>query len=137
MKQSNETKQYFLFVNFDKKLIGIRENKLEWEVGDYTVVNENTGNVMVYALLNLTENGLFVVRKLFKKIYLECKRNEFEESLNLVVESLQKLTSDESRCQKIREHLEAEDAYKRMKVQEKQVLRATESCCRIPAEADK
>ncbi len=118
MKQSNETKQYFLYVNFDRELIGIRENKLGWEVGDFTVVKENAGKVMVYALMNLTENGWYVARKMFKEIFHQCKRSKFYEQLNLVVESLLKLTSDESRCQKIKEHLEAEKAYRRMKAQE-------------------
>lgn len=118
MNQKNETKQYFLYVNFDQERIGIKENKLEWQVGDFTIIKENQEKVMVYALMNLTENGWYAARKMFKEIFNQCRRTKFYEQLNLVVETLLKLTSDESRCAMIKERLEAEKAYRRMKAAE-------------------
>lgn len=127
MNQTNETKQYFLYVNFDQERIGIKENKLEWQVGDFTIIKENQEKVMVYALMNLTENGWYAARKMFKQIFNQCRRIKFYEQLNLVVETLLKLTSDEARCTMIKERLEAEKAYRRMRANElaeKQLMRA-------------
>lgn len=115
---TNGKKPYFLYVNFDKERIGIRENKLEWQVGDFTIIKENQEKVMVYALMDLTDNGWSAVRNSFKYIFNKCKRSKFHEQLNLVVESLIELTSDESRCRKIKEQFDAEKAYRRMKAEQ-------------------
>lgn len=78
--------------------IGHTENKLDWEVGEFTHVNDkhNPGKgkrVMVYANLELDELGLEVVKYVFSNSKL-TKNSKFYEVLNSIVEQIISLNKD-------------------------------------------
>lgn len=110
MKEEGTT-QYYLYANFDTHRIGLYENKIGRKVGEYALPKAEIGKVLVYAIFDLTENGLWAARHCFGDI---CSRNDnsrFHEKLNGVVEDLIKLTDDEDRCLRLRKQEAARKAY--------------------------
>ena len=107
MKQSNETKQYFIYTDFDRRRIGMRENTMEWKVGDFTKIKNGQGEVMVYALVNLSENAEYVIKKIWHDLYRQNRCEKFYEMLNRVVEAVISITSDEPYCTRMRKYIEA------------------------------
>ena len=105
---TTERKQFFIYANFDRRRIGVRENILDWQVGDFTIIKEGQEKVMVYAILNLTKDAEYVLRHSFKTIYEKCRCEKFHDHLNKVVEAIIELTGNEVECRKIRETLEAQ-----------------------------
>jgi hypothetical protein len=66
-----ETKSYALFYDFDK-YVKFTENKLDFEVGETTIVTSKTGkhkNVMVYATFNLTEKQYLAAKMEMHNIF--------------------------------------------------------------------
>jgi len=94
MKES----RYFIYVNFDRRTIGVKENSLDWEVGEETKVKDHDYNVLVYANLNLNPIQWDAVKLVFNKLCESIRRPMFHEKVNEVVERLIKITSDEATC---------------------------------------
>ena len=78
--------KYMIYTDWEN-VIGYTENKLDWEVGDFTVVQPKKDGknikVMVYANFELDKMGLEVMKFVFKKHHLT---NKFHEDLNSIIE---------------------------------------------------
>lgn len=83
------TKKIMVYVSFDKKLIGYRENNLDWEAGE--VVRLKGEDMMVYANFDLNHYGLKVFKWYWKKGIK--KTSCFHSDINYNIEQLIKLTS--------------------------------------------
>jgi len=102
------TKQIFIYGNFDTKTIGYRENLLDYQVGDYTVVKQK--NDMVYALFDLSEGEFYAFKKHFNHVCKESRGREFHQTLNLVVERMIGYSTEEEAEKLKKMELEKEDA---------------------------
>lgn len=99
----------FIYTDFDRRRIGFSENKLDRKVGDFTIVCGEKGitdKVMVYALVDFSEDAEFVIRRVFGELYKFCYRPMFHEHLNKVVEEIIAISSDEARCKQMRKMIE-------------------------------
>ena len=110
MKQEGTT-QYYLYANFDTRKIGLFENKIGRKVGEYALPKAEIGKVLVYAIFDLTENGIWAARHYLKEICSQNENPRFHEKLNGVVEDLIKLTGDEDTCLRLRKQEAARKAY--------------------------
>ena len=100
---------YFIYVNFDRRTIGVKENTLDWKVGEETKVEAHDYKVMVYANLELTETAHKAVKLVFKKLCDMTAGMKFHEKVNSVVEKIIEITSDEATCDWIVEKAEDEE----------------------------
>ena len=106
------TKKYMIYTNFDRRRIGITTNDLDYQVGDFTLLEKDKGKVMVYALINLSDDAEYVIRHSFKKIYSECRCEKFHDHLNKVVETIILLAHDDARITDIKEEIEVIKAFR-------------------------
>lgn len=117
-----ETTQYYLYADFEGRRIGITRNRLGLKVGDFGMPSAEIGKVLVYAIFNLSENGVFAVKAKFREICSRFAGYKFHEKLNNVVETLIELTGDEEGCKSMKDAAERMKEY-REKQREKRAER--------------